>query len=129
MEVAGRQDPLPALLDPAILVEVLACRAMPISTGVVHGGDVPAGVAHREMSTERGGTAAFERFEHAVLGRGQRTRGPQRCAVGTRDVAHLHAPAVETGACRAINVKWTPGATRVPCPLRFRAGRAGCAAP
>lgn len=104
VEVARREDPLAPRLEPAVLVETLARRAVPVATRVVDRRRVAAGVAHREVAAEGGGAAAGERHEHLVLRARERRGLPQRVGEDAHDVAHLHPRGgVVTRALEAVD--------------------------
>ena len=89
VEVGDGEQVGPAGVEPALLGEGLAFRAMAVATGVVGEAFGPAGIASFAMAAEGGGTTAFDGVHGAALGAGQRVGLAIRRPVGAEDIGHF----------------------------------------
>jgi hypothetical protein len=114
--LARVEPPLPGLR--------LALRAVPIATGVIGDGLMPAGVTPIEMASERGGATARDRPKHGSLLHAQpRMLLDEGVSLRVKDIGHLHGgPAHDAAGFLRSRDRWsTTGVGTCRCSSGFGA--------
>src|SRR4030095_13443461 len=103
MKVRQRQQLDAALLQPALLVQALTLRAMPIATGVVDDLACPAMSALVDMTAQGGGAAGFDGFQRPPLGPAETMTLAEGRPEASDDLSHLQTAG---GAHAAARLLW-----------------------
>jgi hypothetical protein len=99
MEIGHRQELGRARLDPALLGQRLALRAVAVAAGVITRHFCAAVITHFQMATEGRRTAVLDGLHHAVLLAAERMGAPVRLPVFPEDLRQLHPPHPGAGMC------------------------------
>ena len=92
MEIGHRQELCTACLDPTLLGQRLALRAMAVAAGVVTGDLRPTAITRLQMAPEGRRTAVLDGLHHAALLRAESMRTAIGLAVFSKDLRELQPP-------------------------------------
>ena len=97
MEIGHRQELGRACLDPALLGQRLAFRAVAVAAGVITGDLRPTAITGLQMAAEGRRTAVLDGLHHATLLRAESMRTAIGLAMFSKDLRELQPPRPRLG--------------------------------